>query len=120
MNTRKFFKCSNCGNTDFEPTEIGSINAMEGCFYVNSYVCTNCGHIELFDPEYDRFAEFLSTQEQIRKEEEREKKAKLELEKKQEILKLEEITQNENSTIKQVREAQEKLNELRQINSFDS
>ena len=120
MNTNNFFRCSNCGGIDFEKTEIGCINVMEGYFCVNSYVCTNCGHIELFNPEYDSFAKYLHKKAQERKKEEQERKAKLMLERKQEINRLEEIIQNENSTIKQVKEAQKKLNELRQIRSYDS
>ena len=119
MNTKGFFKCSNCGKADFEKTTIGEILRTEGYFSVNAYACTNCGHIELFDPDYDAFAEYLREQEELKKkalQEERDRKA---AEKQQKIKKLEAIVNDENSTVKQVREAQKQLNELRQIHSWD-
>ena len=115
MNTKRFFRCANCGGTDFEITKIGDILATEGAIWVHSYVCTKCGHIELFDPDFDAFADYLNElaeQERQAKIAERQKK---EEERKQEMKRLEAIINDENSTVKQVREAQEKLNKLRQM-----
>lgn len=115
MDTKKFFKCSNCNKTDFEKTQLGCIVRTEGEFSVNAYACTNCGHIEVFEPKYDRFAEFLRQQAEIERNAKIERARKEEEKRQQEMQKLQGIIDNENSTIKQVREAQEKLNELRQV-----
>lgn len=105
-------KCSNCGSTDFVPTVMGQILATEGSFNVNAYACLKCGHIELFDPEMDLFAR------QIREEQaERRRKEKLEQQKKEEIRKkrieeLKDIINNEDSTIRQVKAAEQELKKL--------
>ena len=114
MNTKGFFKCSNCGKADFEKTTIGEILRTEGYFSVNAYACTNCGHIELFDPDYDAFADYLREQEELRKKALKEEYEKKEAERLKKIEELKVIINDENSTVKQVREAKEKLNRLMQ------
>ena len=114
MNTKRFFRCANCGGTDFEKTRIGEILATEGEIWVHSYVCTRCGHIELFDPDYDAFADYLNKLAEQEKQAKIVKRQKKEEERQKEMKRLEVIISDENSTVKQVREAQEKLNKLRQ------
>lgn len=109
---KALIKCSNCGGTDFKRTTIGTILATEGHFHVNAYACEACGHIELFAPESDRYAEELRKQEALRRAEEEQKRkqeAEAKQKRKEELLK---IINDENSTVKQVREAQKELDNL--------
>lgn len=112
MNTKGFFKCSNCGKTDFENTQLGIILATEGHFLVNSYACTNCGHIEIFKPEYDAFAEQLRCEQEERKQIELQERQQKEAKRQEKIQRLQAIINDENSTVKQVRLAQEQLKKL--------
>ena len=112
MNNKVLIKCSNCGAANFKSTSIGWICATEGEFNVNAYACQDCGHIELFAPELDLYAKHLREEREIQRQ-----KEELECKKKEEarqlrIKKLNEIINNENSTIKQVKEAKKKLDKL--------
>lgn len=107
---KALIKCSNCGGTDFKRTTIGTILATEGRFHVNAYACEACGHIELFAPESDRYAEELRRQEAIRREEEAQRRKQEEETKQKRREELLKIINDENSTVKQVKEAQEELN----------
>ena len=107
-----FIKCQYCGSTCFKPTRLGVICATEGGFTVNAYACQDCGHIELFDPLLDAYAEHLRDEaEKIRQQEALEQQKKEDA-RKARIAELLKITKNENSTVKQVREATEELNRL--------
>lgn len=114
MDTNGLIKCSNCESKDFERTQIGIILATEGHFYVNAYACTKCGHVELFEPNHDAFADYLREQEALRKKALKEEYEKKETERLKKIEELKVIINDENSTVKQVREAKEKLNKLMQ------
>ena len=109
---RPIIKCANCNATEFEPTQIGWINACEGSFTVNAYACKNCGHIELFDPKLDMYAKQLREEKEVqRKREELERKKKEEV-RQQRIKELNEIINNEDSTVRQVNEARKELEQL--------
>ena len=109
---KALIKCSNCGGTKFERTTIGTILATEGCFHVNAYACEKCGHIELFVPESDSYAEELRRQEAIRRAEEAQRRKQEEEAKQKYREELLKIINDENSTVKQVKEAQEALNSM--------
>lgn len=105
-------KCQNCGATDFKPTTLGQILATEGHFSVHAYACQNCGHIELFEPALDLYAKQLSAEKaQQRKREELERK-QFEAAKQQRIKELNEIINNEDSTVRQVKEAKKELEQI--------
>ena len=56
-------KCSCCGGTSFEPYTVYSEQYLES--NVESFVCLDCGHIELFALTYSR--EWKSVQERVEK-----------------------------------------------------
>lgn len=105
-------KCPNCGKTEFVPMDIVSILATEGRQIVDSFVCLNCGRVELFMPK-----ELVDKRiEQIRVAEERkqaEEKRKIEREKlTKRMNNLLSFLDDENHTLKELKEAQLKLNEI--------
>lgn len=104
-------KCPNCGKTEFEQMQLYEIYCTEGGAkqLVQSYVCTNCGRVELYMPqelikkriEQKRVAEEKKQAEENRRhEEERLQKRMCELEK---------FLQDENHTLKELKEAQREL-----------
>ncbi len=107
-----FIKCQNCGGVDFQPTTIGTICATEGRFHVNAYACQNCGHIELFEPSLDSYAKHLRKEAENKRQQEALERQKKEEERQARIDELIKITKDENSTVKQVREANEELDRL--------
>ena len=107
-----FIKCQNCGGVDFQPTTIGTICATEGGFHVNAYACQNCGHIELFEPHLDQYARHLKNEAHRKKQHDEWEKHFQEEARKTRIEELIAITKDENSTVKQVREANEELDRL--------
>ena len=108
--------CYYCGANEFKRIQIleASILATEGEVHqtVHSYSCKNCGRITLVDPKRDyiwqkklevkRRAEGILQQENLLAEEKRQ----------QNIQRLRKIIEDENSTIKQVKEAQQELKNL--------
>ena len=116
MKNETLIKCSNCGGNDFKPTTIGTILATEGRFTINAYACQCCGHVELFDPNLDLYAKQLQAERELqrKKEELAKKKAAEELQRR--ISELESIINNEDSTIRQVKEAKIQLEKLNSQN----
>ena len=114
-----FIKCQNCGDTCFKPTRLGVILATEGEFTVNAYACQNCGHIELFEPSLDSYAKYLREEEEKKRQQEVSERQKKEEERKARIDELIKITKDENSTVKQVREANEELARLHEKTTVD-
>ena len=108
----EFIKCQNCGGAKFAPTKLGWILATEGKFTVNAYACQYCGHIELFEPSLDLYAEHLREEAEKKRQKEALERQKKEEERKARIDELIKITKDENSTVKQVREANEELDRL--------
>lgn len=107
-------KCPNCGKTEFEQMQLYQIHCTEGgaTQLVKSYVCMNCGRVELVMPQelinkkikQKRIAEERRQAEENRKrEEERLQKRMQELEK---------FLQDENHTLKELKEAQKELTEI--------
>ena len=107
-----FIKCQNCGGTNFSPTKLGWILSTEGEFTVNAYACQSCGHIELFEPSSDSYAKHLREEAEKKHQQEALERQKKEEERKARIDELIKITKDENSTVKQVREANEELDRL--------
>ncbi len=107
-----FIKCQNCGGTNFSPTNLGWILATEGKFTVNAYACQSCGHIELFEPSLDSYAKHLREEAEKKHQQEALERQRKEQERKARIDELIKITKDENSTVKQVREANEELDRL--------
>ena len=107
-----FIKCQNCGSTNFKTTSLGWILATEGNFTVNAYACQDCGHIELFEPSLDSYAKYLREEAEKKRQKEALERKKKEEERKTRIDELIKITKDENSTVKQVREANEELDRL--------
>ena len=91
---------------------LGIICATEGKFHVNAYACQNCGHIELFEPSLDSYAKHLREEADKKRQKETLERQKKEEERKARIDELIKITKDENSTVKQVREANEELDRL--------
>ena len=107
-----FITCQICGGTDFQPTTIGTICSTEGSFHVNAYACQNCGHIELFEPSLDSYAKHLREEAAKKRQQEALERQKREEKRRARINELLQITKDENSTVKQVHEANEELDRL--------
>lgn len=107
-------KCPNCGKTDFEQMQLYEIYCTEGSAQqlVQSYVCMNCGRVELFMPqelinkriEQKRIAEEQRQATENRKREEERLRNRMQI--------LEEFLQDENHTLKELKEAQRELTEI--------
>lgn len=111
MKSKVVIKCQNCGGTEFKPTKIGEL-LYPSRFWINAYACQNCGHIELFDPKLDLYAKQLreEKEEQILQEKlEHQKRVEI---RQQRINELNEIINNDDSTVRQVKEAQKELEDL--------
>lgn len=107
-------KCLNCGKTKFESMPLYEIYCTEGGAkqLVESYVCTNCGRIELYMPknlvdkrlEQKRIAAEKKQAEEARKKEEERLRTRMQ--------ELELFLQDENRTLKELKEAQKELTEI--------
>ena len=107
-------KCPNCGKTEFEQMQLYQIHCTEGgaTQLVESYVCMNCGRVELFMPqelinkkiEQKRIAEERKQAEENRKREEERLRNRMQ--------ELEQFLQDENHTLKELKEAQRELTEI--------
>ena len=118
MKSKVMIKCQNCGATEFQPTQIGWINACEGSFTVNAYACQNCGHIELFAPELDLYAKQLREEREAQRRQQELESIKKEEQRQQRIKELCEIINNEDSTVRQVNEAKKELEQLNTSHSL--
>ena len=107
-------KCPNCGKTEFENMPLYKMHCVESWpdQLVHSYVCINCGRVELYMPqelidermEQKRIeAERKQAEENRRREEE---KLKIRMQE------LETIIKDENRTLKELKEAQKELTEI--------
>lgn len=107
-------KCPNCGKTEFEQMQLYEIYCTEGGAkqLVESYVCMNCGRVELFMPQelinekikQKRIAEERRQAEENRKREEERLRNRMQ--------ELEQFLQDENHTLKELKEAQRELTEI--------
>lgn len=107
--------CTYCGNTNFVSASIGEVSSLDGCMFVptvNIYSCTNCGHIEMFDRHLDKFALEKKVEEERKLQKEQEKRIAEMQAIEREIERLTAIINNENSTVKEVKEAAKIVNEL--------
>ena len=112
MKNKTFIKCSNCSGTDFKPTSIGQICATEGHFWVNAYACQKCGHIELFNPDLDLYAQQKREEQAVQKQREKLERQKQEEARQKRIKELQAIINNEDMTVRQVNEAKKELKAL--------
>ena len=105
-------KCTNCGSENLFETKAYLILFDAGQTNVTTFACENCGHVEFFiyDSILKRHKQDVMRKEEIKKrqEEERRKKEEFDLE----IAKLDKIINDENQTVKAVREAQNKKDEM--------
>ena len=107
-------KCLNCGKTEFEKMPLYQIHCTEGgaTQLVDSYVCMHCGRIELFMPQdiiNQRIAYNNKRAQQLQAENDRKK----ETEKIQaRMAELERFLQDENNSLKELKEAQKELDEI--------
>lgn len=109
-----FMKCPNCEKTEFEQMDLYGICYCDGYSkqLVESYVCMNCGRVELFMPqelinqriEQKRVAEERRQSEENRKREEERLRNRMK--------ELEIFFQDENHTLKELKEAQKELTEI--------
>ena len=107
-------KCPNCGKTEFEQMQLYEIYCTEGGAkqLVESYVCMNCGRVELFMPQelinekikQKRIAEERRQAEENRKREEERLRNRMQ--------ELEQFLQDENHTLKELKEVQRELTEI--------
>ena len=109
-------RCTNCGNTDFVPASIGEVSSVDGCMFVptvNIYSCTKCGHIEMYVRHLDKRAlhEKAKRDEKIQNEKDECMKEMNEIEK--EIARLTEVIGSDDSIVREVKEANKKLPELK-------
>lgn len=113
MKNKAIIKCQNCGGTNFKPTSIGTILATEGEFSVNAYACQRCGHIELFEPRLDMVAKQICEERKAQRQQAELERKKVEEIRQQKIKKLNEIINNEDSTVRQVKEAKKELERIK-------
>lgn len=107
-------KCTNCGKTQFEQMQLYEIYCTEGGAkqLVESYICVNCGRVELYMPqelinkkiEQKRVAEERRQAEENRKREEERLRNRMQ--------ELEIFLQDENHTLKELKEAQKELTKI--------
>lgn len=107
-------KCPNCGRSEFEQMPLYEIYCTEGGAQqlVQSYICLHCGRVELFMPqdlikkrlEKKRLAEEQRQAAENRKREEERLRNRMQ--------ELETFLQDENHTLKELKEAQRELTEI--------
>ena len=107
-------KCPNCGKTDFRPARLFDTCILEGYQkeLFQAYACINCGRVEMYMPK-DWGAKVLASEKEAeakRKQEE----ARLNEEKRlrERMVELESFLQDENHTLKELKEAQKELTEI--------
>ena len=108
-------KCTVCGNTELIPLRFAYVDGEPGVFFeptVDSFACTKCGHMEFFAREEDiqRYLDKREIERNASAKREADlcelKVAKIERER------LLSITEDENQTLKSIREARDKLSKL--------
>lgn len=105
-------KCPSCGGTEFVPYELAIGMAGEYEEQVDAFACMGCGRIEVYARKniLDRKADQIR-QAQRNQEERKEIDAEIAA-KEKELEELKKIVGDENQTVKNVREAKEKMVEV--------
>lgn len=107
-------KCPNCGKTEFEHMKLYEIYCTEGGArqLVNSYVCMNCGRVELFMPQelINKRIEQKRIEEERRQAEENRKREEERLRFRMQELEL--FLKDDNHSLKELKEAQKELIEI--------
>lgn len=104
-------KCPNCGKSEFRKAKLFDTCILEGyqTELYQAYACINCGRIEMYMPE-DWGTKILAAEreaEEKRKRAEEQKREEQRL--RDRMAELEAILQNENYTLKELKEAQREL-----------
>ena len=107
-------KCPNCGKTDFRAARLFDTCILEGYQkeLFQAYACINCGRIEMYMPK-DWGAKVLASEKEAEEKRKREE-ARLNEEKRlrERMTELEKFLQDENHTLKELKEAQKELTEI--------
>ena len=105
-------KCPSCGGTEFVPYELAIGMAGEYEEQVDAFACMGCGRIEVYARKniLDRKADQIRQAQRIQ-EERKEIDAEIAA-KEKELEELKKIIGDENQTVKNVREAKEKMVEV--------
>ena len=116
-------KCPNCGCTDFENYSIGHSECVEGRFIssVDAFVCANCGRVELYAKQDILNQKRAQSQKQKEVDDECARIDAQIAAKKKELAELNSIVNDENQTVKAVKEAKERLIQVQnEINSLEN
>lgn len=109
-------KCPNCGKTDFRAANLFDTCILEGYQkeLFQAYACINCGRIEMYMPK-DWGAKILAAEKEAEEKRKREE-ARLSEEKRlrEQITELEKFIQDETHSVKEWRDAQKELSEIRE------
>ena len=109
-------KCPSCGGTDFVPYQFAEYVISEFKPHVDSFVCVNCGRVEFYARESDLKAtvvNFKAKQEREAKLAEEKARAEEKIRGyKKELEGLKAIVNDENQTVKTVKEAQARIIEI--------
>lgn len=105
-------KCPSCGGTEFVPYELAIGMAGEYEEQVDAFACMGCGRIEVYARKniLDRKADQIRQAQRVQ-EERKEIDAEIAV-KEKELEELKKIIGDENQTVKNVREAKEKMVEV--------
>ena len=112
-------KCPSCGGTDFVPYQFASYLATEFTPLVDTFACTKCGRVEF----YARPDQLKGSIDKIKRDQELDAQiAEYDIkiqEKERELERLRAIANDENQTVKAVKEANERIfeveNEIRML-----
>ncbi len=107
-------RCPNCGKTNFRRAKLFDTCILEGYQkeLFQAYACINCGRVEIYMPE-DWGAKILAiekaTEDKRKQEEDRQKEEK---QLRERMVELEMFLQDENHTLKELKDAQRELTEI--------
>ena len=107
-------KCQNCGKENFRETNLFETCILEGYQkeFFQAYACVHCGRVEIYMLDSEevinrRIAKEKAAEEKKRKE--AEERMKAEEERNKRIEELKRVLSDENSTIKECRQAESEL-----------
>ncbi len=107
-------KCPNCGKTDFRQARLFDTCILEGYQkeLFQAYACINCGRVEMYMPK-DWGAKVLASEKEAEaKRKQEETRLNEEKRLRERMAELESFLQDENHTLKELKEAQKELMEI--------